>query len=98
MPSKNNFNPYKFSLFSSLYITIGAYFVINYSDLTISLRSALVSFFIFGLSFLIIQLRLKKLFFERVKQIYKDLEFETDSLIQTSVIDSDINSLTKDLG
>ena len=62
------------------------------------LVSALVSFFIFGLSFLIIQLRLKKLFFERVKQIYKDLEFETDSLIQTSVIDSDINSLTKDLG
>ena len=98
MPSKNNFNPYKFSLFSSLYITIGTHFVINYSDLTISLRSALVSFFIFGLSFLIIQLRLKKLFFERVKQIYKDLEFETDSLIQTSVIDSDINSLTKDLG
>lgn len=98
MPSKNNFNPNKFSLFSSLYITIGAYFVINYSDLTISLRSALVSFFIFGLSFLIIQLRLKKLFFERVKQIYKDLEFETESLIQTSVIDSDINSLTKDLG
>ena len=41
---------------------------------------------------------LRKLFFERVKQIYKDLEFETDSLIQTSVIDSDINSLTKDLG
>jgi len=98
MPSENNFNPYKFSLLSSLYISIGAYFVINYSDLTISFKSVLVSFIIFGLSFLIIQLRLKKLFFERVKQIYNDLEFETDSLIQTSVIDSDINSLTKDLG
>ena len=98
MPSENNFNPYKFSLFSSLYISIGTYFVINYNDLTISLKSILVSFIIFGLSFLIIQLRLKKLFFERVKQIYNDLEFETDSLIQTSVIDSDINSLTKDLG
>jgi len=98
MPSENNFNPYKFSLFSSLYISIGAHFVINYGDLTISFASLLVSFIIFGLSFLIIQLRLKKLFFERVKQIYKDLEFETDSLVQTSVIDSDINSLTKDLG
>ena len=98
MPSNNNFNPYKFSLLSSLYIAIGSYFVINYNDLSISIESLLVSFIIFGLSFLIIQLRLKKLFFERVKQIYKDLEFETESLIQTSVIDSDINSLTKDLG
>ena len=98
MPSENNFNPYKFSLLSSLYISIGTYFVINYSDLTISFKSVLVSFIIFGLSFFIIQLRIKKLFFERVKQIYNDLEFETDSLIQTSVIDSDINSLTKDLG
>ena len=43
-------------------------------------------------------MRVRKLFFERVKQIYKDLEFETDSLIQTSVIDSDINSFVKDLG
>jgi two-component system phosphate regulon sensor histidine kinase PhoR len=43
-------------------------------------------------------LRVRKLFFERVRQIYKDLEFETDSLIQTSVIDSDMNSFVKDLG
>tara|TARA_B100000073_G_scaffold308608_1_gene279731 strand:- start:92 stop:958 length:867 start_codon:yes stop_codon:yes gene_type:complete len=39
----------------------------------------------------------RKLFFERVRQIYKDLEFESDSLIQTSVIDSDMNSFAKDL-
>ena len=43
-------------------------------------------------------MRVRKLFFERVRQIYKDLEFETDSLIQTSVIDSDMNSFAKDLG
>ena len=97
MPSENNFNPYKFSLLSSLYISIVTYFVINYSDLTISLKSVLVSFIIFVLSFLIIQLRVRKLFFERVRQIYKDLEFESDSLIQTSVIDSDMNSFAKDL-
>ena len=97
MPSENNFNTYKFSLFSSLYISIGSYFVINYNDLTISLKSVLVSFIIFVLSFLIIQLRVRKLFFERVRQIYKDLEFESDSLIQTSVIDSDMNSFAKDL-
>ena len=97
MPSENNFNPYKFSLLSSLYISIGTYFVINYSDLTISFKSFLVSFIIFVLSFLIIQLRVRKLFFERVRQIYKDLEFESDSLIQTSVIDSDMNSFAKDL-
>ena len=42
MLSENNFNPYKFSLFSSLYISIGTYFVINYNDLTISLKSILV--------------------------------------------------------
>ena len=98
MPSNNNFNPYKFSLLSSLYIAIGSYFVINYNDLSISIESVLVSFIIFVLSFLILQLRVRKLFFERVRQIYKDLEFETDSLIQTSVIDSDINSFAKDLG
>ena len=97
MPSENNFNPYKFSLLSSLYISIVTYFVINYSDLTISLKSVLVSFIIFVLSFLVIQLRVRKLFFERVRQIYQDLEFESDSLIQTSVIDSDMNSFAKDL-
>ena len=97
MPSENNFDTYKFSLFSSIYISIGSYFVINHNDLTISLKSVLVSFIIFVLSFLIIQLRVRKLFFERVRQIYKDLEFESDSLIQTSVIDSDMNSFAKDL-
>ena len=98
MPSNKKFNPYKFSLLSSLYIAIGSYFVINYNDLSISIESVLVSFIIFVLSFLILQLRVRKLFFERVRQIYKDLEFETDSLIQTSVIDSDMNSFAKDLG
>ena len=97
MPSENNFSRYKFSLLSSLYISIGSYFVINYSDLYISFKSVLVAFIIFVLSFLIIQVRLRKLFFERVRQIYKDLEFESDSLIQTSVIDSDMNSFAKDL-
>ncbi len=97
MPSENKFSPYKFSILSSLYISIVTYFVINYSDLTISLKSVLVSFIIFVFSFLIIQLRVRKLFFERVRQIYKDLEFESDSLIQTSVIDSDMNSFAKDL-
>ena len=97
MPSNNNFNPYKFSLLSSLYISFGSYFVINYNDLSISIESLLVSFIIFGLSFIVLQLRVRKLFFERIRQIYKDLEFETDSLIKTSAIDSDMNSFSKDL-
>ena len=97
MPSNNNFNPFKFSLLSSLYISIGAYFVINYNDLSLSVESVLISFIIFGLSFLILQLRVRKLFFERIRQIYEDLEFETDSLIKTSPIDSDMNSFSKDL-
>ena len=97
MPSNNNFNPFKFSLLSSLYISIGAYFVINYNDLSISIESVLISFIIFGLSFLILQLRVRKLFFERIRQIYEDLEFETDSLIKTSPIDSDMNSFSMDL-
>ena len=97
MPSNNNFNPFKFSLLSSLYISIGVYFVINYNDLSISVESVLISFIIFGLSFLILQLRVRKLFFERIRQIYEDLEFETDSLIKTSPIDSDMNSFSKDL-
>ena len=97
MPLNNNFNPFKFSLLSSLYISLGAYFVINYNDLTISVESVLISLIIFGFSFLILQLRVRKLFFERIRQIYEDLEFETDSLIKTSPIDSEMNSLSKDL-
>ena len=97
MPSNNNFNPFKFSLLSSLYISLGAYFVINYNDLSPSVESVLISFIIFGLSFLILQLRVRKLFFERIRQIYEDLEFETDSLIKTSPIDSDMNSFSRDL-
>ena len=97
MPSNNNFNPFKFSLLSSLYISLGAYFVINYNDLSISVESVLISFIIFGLSFLILQLRVRRLLFERIRQIYEDLEFETDSLIKTSPIDSDMNSFSKDL-
>ena len=97
MPTNNNFNPYKFSLLSSLYITLGSYFVINYNDLSISIESVLVSFIIFSLSFLILQLRVRQLFFERIRQIYRDLEFETDSLIKTSVIDIDMNSFSEDL-
>ena len=97
MPSNNNFNPFKFSLLSSIYISLGAYFVINYNDLSISVESVLISFIIFGLSFLILQLRVRKLFFERIRQIYEDLEFETDSLIKTSSIDSDMNSFSRDL-
>ena len=97
MPSNNNFNPFKFSLLSSLYISLGAYFVINYNDLSISVESVLISFIIFGLSFLILQLRVRRLFFERIRQIYEDLEFETDSLIKTSPIDSDMNSFSRDL-
>jgi len=97
MPTNNNFNPYKFSLLSSLYITLGSYFVINYNDLSISIESVLVSFIIFSLSFLILQLRVRQLFFERIRQIYRDLELETDSLIKTSVIDIDINSFSEDL-
>ena len=97
MPSNNNFNPFKFSLLSSLYISIGVYFVINYNDLSISVESVLISFIIFGLSFLILQLRVRKLFFERIRQIYEDLEFETDSLIKTSPIDSDMNSFSRDI-
>ena len=97
MPSNNNFNPFKFSLLSSLYISIAAYFVINYNDLSISVESVLISFIIFVLSFLILQLRVRKLFFERIRQIYEDLEFETDSLIKTSPIDSDMNSFSRDL-
>ena len=97
MPTNNNFNPYKFSFLSSLYITLGSYFVINYNNLSISIESVLVSFIIFSLSFLILQLRVRQLFFERIRQIYRDLEFETDSLIKTSVIDIDMNSFSKDL-
>lgn len=71
--------------------------MINYNDLSISVESVLISFIIFGLSFLILQLRVRKLFFERIRQIYEDLEFETDSLIKTSPIDSDMNSFSRDL-
>ena len=96
MPS--NYNSYKFSLMSAVYITVGSYVIINFENLSFSHQSVLSSLAIFFMSFIIVQVRFKKMFIERVKKIYKDLEFETDSLISTSSIEPDMNSFIEDLG
>jgi len=38
------------------------------------------------------------MFFEKVRKIYKDLEYKTDSVISTSSLDSDMSSLIEDMG
>ena len=63
MPSENNFNPYKFSLFSSFYISIGTYFVINYNDLTISLKSVFSFIYNFCFKFSYYSVKSEKVIF-----------------------------------
>ena len=96
MPS--NYNSYKFSLMSAVYITVGSYVIINFDNLSFSYQSVLSSLAIFFMSFIVVQVRFKKMFIERVKKIYQDLEFETDSLISISSIEPDMNSFIEDLG
>jgi len=110
MPSNNSINQYKFSFVSALYISVLCGFLMNigrllkinnleeFFKIIISYESLLVVIIVFSISFFVIQIRFKHMFFEKVRKIYKDLEYKTDSVISTSSLDSDMSSLIEDMG
>ncbi|MBF27319.1 MAG: two-component sensor histidine kinase [Flammeovirgaceae bacterium] len=76
----------------------GICFIKKTLEIVCSIDSLLNSIIIFLICFFVIQIRMERMFFKRIKQIYKDLEFKTNSVISTSSIVSDMNSLMQDVG
>ena len=62
-----------------------------------SAKSLIVSFLLFVISFIVIQIRVQKIFLNRIRQIYKDLNFKSDFLISTSSIVPNMDGLIEDL-
>ena len=76
----------------------GICFLKNTSTILFSLESILNSLIVFLICFFIIQIRMERLFFKRIKAIYDDLEFSTDSVISTSRVVSDMDALIENVG
>ena len=68
------------------------------NEIIFSLESLLNSFILFIICFLIIQIRIEKSFLRNIKKIYKDLDYKKDSIISTSTIVSDMDSIIDDVG
>ena len=115
MTTNRSSNPYIFSFFTALYISIAGHLVKNLDelleincygrcfikklfDIFFSFDSLLNTIIIFIICFIVLQIRMEKMFFKRIKQIYNDLEFKTQSVISTSSIVSDMDSLMADVG
>ena len=62
-----------------------------------SAKSLIVSFLLFVISFIVIQIRVQKTFLNRIRQIYEDLNFKSDFLISTSSIVPNMDGLIEDL-
>lgn len=62
-----------------------------------SAKSLIVSFLLFVISFIVIQIRVQKTFLNRIRQIYQDLNFKSDFLISTSSIVPNMDGLIEDL-
>ena len=76
----------------------GSCFIKKLFDIFFSFDSLLNTIIIFIICFIVLQIRMEKMFFKRIKQIYNDLEFKTQSVISTSSIVSDMDSLMEDVG
>ena len=115
MSKKFRSSSYKFSLQTSLYISLTSLVVFNlktifntscsgtcyierFFDSILSVDFLLVWISIFIISFIILQKRVQTMFLNRIKQIYEDLDFKSDSLISTSSIVSNMDLLIEDLG
>ena len=76
----------------------GICFLKNTSSILFSFESILNSLIVFLICFFIIQIRMERLFFKRIKAIYDDLEFSADSVISTSRVVSDMDALIENVG
>ncbi|MEL6916477.1 MAG: ATP-binding protein [Bacteroidota bacterium] len=92
---------YKFAFRSSLIITIlltlflGSY--LWYANALDYLLLAVFTLVIFGVCFLIIQLRVEKFIYRRIKRIYDDVSLLESSSLTSETINTDMHTLTKEI-
>jgi two-component system, OmpR family, phosphate regulon sensor histidine kinase PhoR len=92
---------YKFSLKSSLYITLfatvcifGYHYFFTLSNLV---YPVLFLFVLFGFSFFVIQYRVEKFIYRRVKKIYDDVSLLENTSFRNQPITTDMATLTKEV-
>ena len=81
------------SLFIAVLITVFLYVFYNVQFLQI----AVLTIFCFAFSFVLIQYRVEKFIYNRVKKIYDDLKLLEDSTISKDSITTDMATLTKEI-
>ena len=94
MPLKNKQkNPYQFALITASLIGVTSYLIF----LLLGSTSALGSFLIFLISFLVIQYRTQIFLFNRFKELYEDLEMLDSQKMNKSSISTDMDSLMENI-
>ena len=77
---------------------MGACLINSFNEIIFSPKSLINSFILFIVCFLIIQIRIEKSFLINIKKIYNDLDYKKDSIISTSTIVTDMDSIIDDVG
>jgi len=99
--NKNLKKTYKFALYSSLYITLFLTLFIGVSLYYASkLELWIILFFsiiCYGFCFLVIQYRVEKFIYKRVKKIYDDVSLLEKTSFQKKAITTDMATLTKEV-
>ncbi len=92
---------YKFALKSAFWITLlGVFLIVAIQWLlnTIDWRLYLLCIpVIFGVSFLIIQYRIERFIYRRIKQIYDDVSLLESASLSSEVINTDMKTLTEEI-
>lgn len=92
---------YKFALRSSLLITIflTSLFVVNliYIDRMDWLFTSLFAILCFGIAFLVIQIRVERFIYRRVKKIYDDVSLLESSTFSSKPVTTDMKTLTQEI-
>ena len=92
---------YKFALRSSLYITIVLFFLLTiflwFKEVFDWQFLVLSSICIFTVCFFVIQLRVEKFIYKRIKRIYDDVSLLESSTLSSRTVTTDMSSLTTEI-
>ena len=92
---------YKFALRSSLYITIVLFFLLTiflwFKEVFDWQFLVLSSICIFTVCFFVIQLRVEKFIYKRIKRIYDDVSLLESSTLSSRTVTTDMSSLTAEI-
>ena len=102
MSSKKQRTPYQFSLVTSLYITLVftgfflaiAYYSFGYIKWFLTLVFTLITY---GVVFFIVQFRVKKFIYEKVKKIYNDVSLLEEARLRPDQITTDMETLSTEV-